>query len=349
MFHGNALMMTWAPSLYSGAAMALRRRFSASSFLPDIRRYGATFFNYVGKPLSYILATPEQPDDGDNPLIRVFGNEASAVDAERFARRFHCLVTESYGMSEGGASIGRTPETPQTALGPAPEGVAVCDPVTGEDCPRARFDGSGALLNADEAIGEIVNRLGAAGFEGYWRNDEANAARTRFGWYWTGDLGYCDEDGVIYFAGRDHDWLRVDGENFASAPIERILVRFPDTMLAAVYAVADPDGSDQVMAALQLRPGATFDPARFDTFLAEQRDMGTKWTPRFVRILEELPFTASNKVQKRDLRRQHWAGDAMTWWKPTRASGYRLLTDEDRATLRQQFAERGRLQLLDSV
>jgi fatty-acyl-CoA synthase len=349
MFHGNALMMTWAPSLYSGAAMALRRRFSASSFLPDIRRYGATFFNYVGKPLSYILATPEQPDDGDNPLIRVFGNEASAVDAERFGRRFHCQVTESYGMSEGGASIGRTPETPQTALGPAPEGVAVCDPVTGEDCPRARFDGSGALLNADEAIGEIVNRLGVAGFEGYWRNDEANAARTRFGWYWTGDLGYRDEDGVIYFAGRDHDWLRVDGENFASAPIERVLVRFPDTMLAAVYAVADPDGSDQVMAALQLRPGATFDPTRFDAFLAEQKDMGTKWTPRFVRILEELPFTASNKVQKRDLRRQHWAGDAMTWWKPTRDRGYRLLTDEDRATLRRQFAERGRLQLLDSV
>jgi fatty-acyl-CoA synthase len=120
-------------------------------------------------------------------------------------------------------------------------------------------------------------------------------------------------------------------------------------MLAAVYAVADPDGSDQVMAALQLRPGATFDPTRFDAFLADQKDMGTKWTPRFVRILAELPFTASNKVQKRDLRRQHWAGDAMTWWKPTRESGYRLLTDEDRASLRRQFAARGRLQLLDSV
>ena len=120
---------------------------------------------------------------------------------------------------------------------------------------RRRFDERGRLLNAEEAIGELVSKGGGAGFEGYWRNDEAQRTRLREGWYWTGDLAYRDEKGFFYFAGRDHDWLRVDGENFASAPIERILQRHPDVALAAVYAVPDPVVGDQVMAAVQLRPG----------------------------------------------------------------------------------------------
>jgi fatty-acyl-CoA synthase len=77
LFHSNALMAGWGPALMAGSTFALPSggRFSASGFLPDVRAAKATFFNYVGKPLAYILATPEQPDDADNPLIRAFGNE----------------------------------------------------------------------------------------------------------------------------------------------------------------------------------------------------------------------------------------------------------------------------------
>ena len=257
LFHSNALMAGWGPALMAGAAFALPSsgRFSASGFLPDVRAAGATYFNYVGKPLSYILATPEQPDDADNPLVRAFGNEGSADDVARFAERFGVAVTDSYGSTEGGATVARTPDTPPGALGRAPEGTVVLDPATGVECPTARFDEQGRLLNAEEAIGELVSKTGGAGFEGYWRNDDAETARLREGWYWTGDLAYRDEAGFFYFAGRDHDWLRVDGENFASAPIERILQRHPDVVLAAVYAVPDTFVGDQVMASVQLRPG----------------------------------------------------------------------------------------------
>ena len=149
-------------------------------------------------------------------------------------------MTDSYGSTEGGATVQRTPDTPSSALGRAPEGTVVLDPATGAECPPARFDDSGRLLNAEDAIGELVSKAGGAGFEGYWRNGEAERARLREGWYWTGDLAYRDDAGFFYFAGRDHDWLRVDGENFASAPIERILQRHPDVVLASVYAVPDP-------------------------------------------------------------------------------------------------------------
>ena len=114
LFHSNALMAGWSPALAAGATMALPTagRFSASGFLPDVRRHGVTYFNYVGKPLSYILATPEQPDDADNTLRRVFGNEGAEADVARFAERFGCTVVDSYGSTEGGATVQRTPDTP---------------------------------------------------------------------------------------------------------------------------------------------------------------------------------------------------------------------------------------------
>ena len=89
-------------------------------------------------------------------------------------------------------------------------------------------------------------------FEGYYANDEADAVRTRNGWFWSGDLGYRDDQGTFYFAGRGDDWLRVDGENFAAAPVETILGRHPDVAACVVFAVPDPRTGDQVMAALEL-------------------------------------------------------------------------------------------------
>ena len=349
MFHSNALMAGWAPALAGGATSALRRKFSASGFLSDVRKFGVTYFNYVGKPLSYILATPERADDAENSLRLVFGNEGADLDIDRFSRRFGVPVIDSYGSTEGGAVVQRTPDMPAGALGRGGDGMAVLDPETGEESTPARFDAEGRLLNPDEAIGELVNRLGASGFEGYWNNDEANRARLRDGMYWTGDLVYCDEQGFLYFAGRDFDWLRVDGENFAAAPVERILARHDDVVLAAVYAVPDPAVGDQVMAALQLRDDAAFDPDAFGRFLAEQTDLGTKWAPRFVRVAATLPVTETSKVLKRVLRRDRWETDDEVWWQPEKGAAYRRLTPADIDALRAEFAARGRQPVLEAT
>jgi fatty-acyl-CoA synthase len=343
LFHSNALMAGWSPALVAGAAFALPSagRFSASGFLPDVRAAGATYFNYVGKPLAYILATPEQPDDADNPLVRVFGNEGSADDVTRFAARFGVPVADAYGSTEGGASVSRTPDTPPGALGRAPEGTVVLNAATGEECPAAQFDERGRLLNAEEAIGELVSKPGGADFEGYWRNDDAERTRLRQGWYWTGDLAYRDDAGFFYFAGRNDDWLRVDGENFASAPIERILQRHPDVALAAVYAVPDPLVGDQVMAALQLRAGVdTLDPEALAGFLADQGDLGTKWAPRFVRLTPALPMTTTNKVLKRALRAERWNCTESVLWQREKSAPYERLGDEEARTLEAAVGDR---------
>lgn len=328
MFHGNALMTGWSSSLAAGACVALRRKFSASQFLPDIRRFGATHTNYVGKALTYVLATPEAPDDADNSLTVVFGNEAREADVERFAVRFGCRVIEGYGSTEGGTSINRTPDTPPGSLGRGAPGTVVLDPATGEACPPG-------------VIGEIANTESAARFEGYWNNAEAEHDRTRDGVYWTGDLGYTDEAGFFYFAGRNHDWLRVDGENFAAAPVERVLEQFPGVELAAVYAVPDPAAGDAVMAALELIPGTSLDAGALAEFLANHPDLGTKWTPRFVREIAKLPMTPTNKIVKADIRAEGWDCSDPVWWRAGRDLTYRRLTDDDRADLAKEMALHG--------
>jgi fatty-acyl-CoA synthase len=347
MFHSNALYAGWSPAVYVGATIALRRRFSASGFIDDVRRYGVTYFNYVGKPLTYILATPPRPDDREHTLVKVIGNEGTEADVARFSERFGVPVIDSYGSTEGGLIVRRAPGQPPGALGPLPEGVLVVDPETRVPRAPAQFDDAGRLVNAEDCIGEIVN-TGQRAFEGYYKNEDAVRQRTRNGWYWSGDLGYVDADGWLFFAGRDYEWLRVDGENFAAAPVERIVGRFPGVVLGAVYAVPAPDVGDDVMVALQLAPGATFDAHAFDEFLAAQSDLGVKWSPRYVRITDALPVTATAKVLKRPLRAERWECDDPVWWRPTSGAPLRAMTTDDIASLRQEFEARGRARELDA-
>jgi fatty-acyl-CoA synthase len=350
LFHGNAIMANWAPALATGATVALRRRFSASGFLPDVRRFGATYFNYVGRALTYVLTTPATPQDGDNRLRLGFGTEASARDREEFERRFGCPLIENYGSSEGVVTILRQPGTPPDALGLPPPAsgvdVAVVEPLTGEECPRARFDEHGRLVNGDEAIGEIVNRGGAGAFEGYYNNEEANRARLRAGWYWTGDLAYRDGDGWFYFAGRSSDWLRVDGENFAAAPIERILSRLPGVVNAAVYPVPDVRTGDQVMAALELdgrwERNSDLLATDLEAFLAAQADLGTKWAPRFVRVVGVMPLTGTNKVDRQLLRASAWGCMDPVYWRRDKGTAYVKMTMADIEQLGQEFVAHGR-------
>ncbi len=348
LFHGNALMALWAPSVMMGAAIAVRPRFSASAFLDDVRKFGATKFSYVGKAIAYILATPERPDDGENTLQSAFGTEASVRDRSRFRKRFNCYLIEGYGQSEGGAAINPVLGMPKGALGKPVDRVdmAVLNPETGEECPPADIDSDGRLLNAGEAIGEIVNRSGRGRFEGYYRRDDAEQERLRNGQYWTGDLGYVDKDGFFYFAGRSGDWLRVDSENFAAGPVEAVLSRNPDLAIVAVYPVPDTGSGagDQVMVALETMPDRPFDPVDFATWLLEQPDLGPKWMPRYVRVSASLPQTATGKVTKVGLRAEAWVCDDPVWWRPLDSTDIRFeqLTDDDREKLAAGLAENGR-------
>lgn len=288
LFHSNAIMAGWAPAVAAGASIALRRRFSASQFIPDVRRFNATYANYVGKPMTYILAAPEQPDDSDNPLRIVYGNEGAPRDIARFAKRFDVMVVDGFGSSEGGVSIARTPDTPEGALGPITDELDIIDVDSGLTCPPG-------------VVGELVNRSGVGQFRGYYNDPDADATRMAGGIYHSGDLAYRDEAGYVYFAGRLGDWMRVDGENLGTAPIERVLMRYPGVTEVAVYAIPDEAVGDRVMAALVLPDGESFNPDAFREFLSAEADLGRKQWPSYVRVAKSLPRTETFKIIKRTL------------------------------------------------
>ena len=350
LFHSNSVMCGWGPSLVTGASIGLARRFSASGWLADVRHYGATWFNYTGKPLAYIMATPAHADDADNTLRVAYGNEGSPQVVEAFARRFDVRVIDAFGATEGGVAVTRVDGAPAGAMGLVGESVKVVDE-EGRELPRARFDGTGRLIEPEACVGEIVNVAGTGPFEGYYNNDEANSRATRFGWYWSGDLGYIDEAGFLYFAGRNADWIRVDGENFPSGPIEAVVARHPDILFSAVYGVPDIQAGDQVMATLVLRDGAAFDAAAFAAWLDDQADLGPKWRPRYVRITAAMPSTPTNKILKRTLvsekfRSDRTGGDAI-WVRDRDAPQYRPFTTDDEDATRQAMSDAGRERFWD--
>ncbi|MDA2966013.1 MAG: AMP-binding protein [Actinomycetota bacterium] len=352
LFHGNALMACWGPALAVGATVVLRRKFSASNFISDIREHGCTYFTYVGRTIAYILGQPANADDKHNKLRLGFGTEASALDRERFLERFGCDLVEGYGSSESVVAIIRTPDTPANALGKERADMAgqVCivDPDTNVECPRVRFDEFGAISNP-ECIGEIVSLSGGTSFEGYYNNREASTERVRNGWYWTGDLGYRDDDGFFYFGGRSADWLRVDSENFAAGPVENIVSRFPEVVMAAVYPVPDPTTGDMVMVAIEMTESSVFSPQKFDDFLSQQRDLGTKWSPQIVRVIQAMPLTANNKVHKPPLRASKWFASDTHYWRPERNQSLRVMSETDKQELEARFAANGRAHILSTL
>jgi len=339
--HGNALSSVLFPALASGARVVLRDKFSATIWLDDVRRHGVTFTNTVGRALGYVLATPATEHDRHHRLRFVLAPEASPSDTAEFGERFGTKVLSGYGSSEGGIAL--MPAAKPGSLGIASPGtdIAVVDE-HGHDCPLAEFDDRGRLLNASAAIGELVRRDASGSFEGYWNNPEADADRLRNGWFWSGDLAYRDADGVFWFAGRVGDWLRVDSENFAAGPVERILARFTGARAVAVVGVPDPLAGDQVMAVLEMVEGREFTSKQFAEFLSAQSDLGTKWSPRFVRVTGSIPVVGHGKIDKKPLRRQAWLTTDPVWWRPPRSQVFTPMTDADRDGLRAQFEAHGR-------
>lgn len=345
LFHSNALMVGWAPSIVVGASVGLARKFSSSGWLRDVRRYGSTWFNYTGKPLSYLVATPELVDDSDNSVRVAFGNEGSPQVVSEFSRRFAVRVIDAFGSTEGAIAVSRDGPARAGAMGVAGPSIGVVND-DGEMCVPARFDESGRLVNADECVGEIVNTAGAGPFEGYYNNVDATASATRRGWYWSGDLGYLDTDRYLYFAGRTAEWIRVNGENFPAGPILDAIVSHPGVIVGSVYGVPDVHAGDQAMAAVVLAADVRFDGAEFARWIDSLPGIGPTWRPRYIRVAQELPTTGTNKIVTRTLVHQKFrrdrVGDDELWVRERGDDAYRRFTADDERVLEALFIAAGR-------
>ncbi len=349
LFHGNAIMALWAPALAVGASVALAGRFSASRFLADVRHFGATRFTYVGKALAYVLATPERHDDGDNRLRQGFGTEASAPDRAIFERRFGCRLVEGYGSSEGGTAINVTPDTPPGSLGvPLPtDDVAVIDPDTGRECERARFDAGGGLANAGTAIGEIVNRSGGATSRAITRTPRATPSGS-------GTTGTGPATSAI--GTRPATSTSQAGAATGCGSTPRTSPPRPSSAWSSATPTSPPLRSTPCPTPAPVTrswPPSSSGPGRCSTPTASPPSCGPRptWGPNGRRASCGCRAACPSPPRARSPRRRCGpkAGPV-----PTRSSGargavalrYRLLTDDDRRALRDEFEVHGRSHLL---
>ncbi len=371
LFHSNAIFLGFHPAFHSGARMVVRRRFSARAFAPDIKRFGVTYWNYVGEPVHYILEAVAREYGGDEERIRqeltqhadnhlafTLGNGAAPPDIDRFMDWFGLDdMFELYGSTEAAISTFRTKHDPRGCVGEITDAAVKIIDSSGSERPGAVLDDSGRILNYDDAVGEICRVAPDTGlFQGYFDNQDANSNKYRDGVYHSGDLGHIlERDGrrFLFFDGRTEDWIRKDGENFSAAQVARILHEHPDVALAAAYGVPCAVSDELVMGAIKLHPNARFDPQEFFDFCSDQianGGMDPKWFPDYLRIVDEFPYTETQKILVRELRRDHFHRDKLPqesiYWRTRGSESYREFGPEDFATTLEAFRKREREHLL---
>jgi fatty-acyl-CoA synthase len=373
LFHSNAMFVGFMPAFWVGGSMALRERFSASQFVPDVLKHGVTFWNYVGEPVHYVLAAIEKQYGGDEARIKAeitdhpknkmryaVGNGAAPPDIDRFMRWMGLEdMFELYGSTEAAISTFRRKGDPRGSVGEVLDpAVKILDPA-GNECVPAELGPDGKLLNYEQCVGEICRVAQDTGlFQGYFDNPKANSDKFRDGIYHSGDLGHMlvvDGRRFLFFDGRTDDWIRKDGENFSAGQVGRLLSEHPDVQLAVAYGVPCAVSDELVMAAVKLRDGARFDPRAFYAWCNEQvtgASMDRKWFPDFIRLVDDFEFTQTQKVLVRNYKKVHFdlhrlPAETPLYWRERGDTAFKPFTAADYERLRAEFTAREKIDLLD--
>lgn len=303
LFHNNALLAASGAALVCGASVALSRRFSVSRFWQEIRDSKATITNFLGAMSSFLWSQPPSPGDTDH-CLRLVSMAPTPKYAAEFERRFGLRAMNNYGLSDYGMVTSFTEWDSREKLG------SIGRPRSGVQL-RIVDDEDYELPPGE--TGEIVLRFEEPwrGTLGYYKMPEATLASRRNLWFHTGDRGMCDADGYLWFVDRKKDCIRRRGENISAFEVEQIIATHPDVAAAAVFPVATSTNDEEVAAVIVPRPGVRTDPVALVEHCA--RNMAYFMVPRYVQLVDSLPTTMSQKVEKFRLRQALEADLSLAW------------------------------------
>jgi len=316
LYHGTGLMIGMGAAFSSGASVFLRRKFSASNFLREVREHGTTCFIYIGELCRYLVSTPALPDDHKNPLTRVMGNGLRPDVWSEFKQRFGIKrIAEFYGASEGNVAFANLLNKDSTVGMTASRHELVRYDVDADEIVR---DASGRCIAVPRGEpGLLLGHINPdAVFEGYTNPEatEKKIVRDAFedgdAWFNSGDLMRQVDAGFTLgyphyqFVDRIGDTYRWKSENVSTNEVGEIINQHPDIRFSNVYGVAVPGTDGRAgMAALTLEEGVTtLDLDSFSDYVS--RELPTYARPLFLRIEPEIDVTGTFKMVKGKLREE---------------------------------------------
>ena len=308
-FHANARWLCILPAMLADAKVVIYERLSASRFWDQIRKSRATIFNSLGAMGSFIYNQPRKADDGDNPARVCVASPMPPEIFKDFEKRFNIKVVDGYGLTEAGLLTYNLAGTRK---------IGSCGKEANNFEVRIVDDNDQPV--APGKVGEIVvrSKIPWATFSGYYNMPDKTVETLRNFYFHTGDAGYLDEDGYLYFRDRVKDYIRRRGENISSFEIESIVNSHPKIAESAAVAVKSDVGEDEVKIVVVLKEGERLAPEELLAF-CEPR-MPYFAVPRFVEFMGSLPRTPNEKVLKGKLRE---AGITESTWDREKA-GYKV-------------------------
>lgn len=322
MYNSGGWIMNIYPALISGVQAAIDKRFSVSSFWDRLRHYGANHTMTLGTTHIYLFQQEPRADDADNPVRTMTMNPVVPQIMKPFMDRFRIeRIGSGFGQSE---IMGATLYTSDMPLK-----IGSCGYTVDDDLVETKLlDDNDDEVGVDE-VGEICvrPRYPYTIFNGYLGQPKETLTTFRNLWHHSGDLGRRDSDGEIFFVDRKKDSLRHKGRNTSAFEVEQIARQFPGVANAAAVGITTPEleYEEELMVVLLPIKGEDIDPLEFCKFMDQKAPYF--FVPRYIRVVDELPMTPTNKIQKFVLRERGVGAD--TWdrlaraadWAPTRPAG----------------------------
>lgn len=296
MFHGNGQYYMAMPALYAGASVAITESFSASKYIKQAKRLGATVGSLFSAPIKMILKKAYDPADAENPLrLIIYAQVLTDSQYEEFENRYHVPLRQLYGMTETVAVP--LMNSMQEAGGHASIGAEVCG------YRVALRNELGQEVRAGEK-GEITvfGEPGVTVMKEYFKNPQATAETIRDNWLYTGDMAKKDsQTGLYYFVDRKKDMMKRAGENIAAGEVEGVLNDHDAVFESAVISVPDPIYEESIHAFVILKEGASASAVQLLDWCKAR--LAKFKVPQEVHIVEEFPRTSVGKIQKHQMKK----------------------------------------------
>ena len=294
MFHSGGLLVEAAPVLYKGGTLILKKRFRSHEILEVIQKYRVTLLEMAATVYQFILQECDLTQY-DLSSIRCYftgGERVPKAMLQEYYRK-GIAISQIFGQTEASTITFLSPDDAILKIGsvglPVFHGEVRIVDKTGKDASPGE-------------VGEIIIK-GPTLMSGYWNRPDLTAETIRDGWLYTGDLARMDEEGYIYIVDREKDMYVSGGENVYPAEIEKVLHTHPKIFDAGIVGVPDEKWGEVGKAFVVLKPGETMGNGEVFEFLKGK--VAKYKIPKYVEYIEELPKTASGKIQKFLLKETH--------------------------------------------